>query len=110
MQGAGAAFVMTQIAYDVDALAAWADVVRPRGVFERASVLVGVAPLRSAKQARYMNERLPGVHVPDGLVKALDDAGAYLRFSGTYTAKDEAEEDAIMAETLTRLKGMNLRF
>jgi LL-diaminopimelate aminotransferase len=39
-----------------------------------------------------------------------DDAGAYLRFSVTYIAKDEAEEDALMAETLTRLKGMNLRF
>jgi LL-diaminopimelate aminotransferase len=39
-----------------------------------------------------------------------DDAGAYLRFSVTYTAKDEAEEDALMAETVTRLKGMNLKF
>ncbi len=39
-----------------------------------------------------------------------DDAGAYLRFSVTYTAKTEAEEDALMAETVSRLKGMNLKF
>ena len=39
-----------------------------------------------------------------------DDAGAYLRFSVTYIAKDEAEEDALMAETVSRLKGMNLKF
>ena len=39
-----------------------------------------------------------------------DDAGAYLRFSVTYIAKDEAEEDALMAETAARLKGMQLRF
>jgi LL-diaminopimelate aminotransferase len=39
-----------------------------------------------------------------------DDAGAYLRFSVTYQAKDEAEEDALMAETVRRLKGLNLRF
>jgi LL-diaminopimelate aminotransferase len=39
-----------------------------------------------------------------------DDAGSYLRFSVTYTAKDEAEEDAIMAQTVSRLKGMELRF
>jgi LL-diaminopimelate aminotransferase len=39
-----------------------------------------------------------------------DDAGAYLRFSVTYTAKDAAEEDALMAETVARLKGMKLRF
>lgn len=39
-----------------------------------------------------------------------DDAGAFLRFSVTYIAKDEAEEDALMAETVQRLKGMQLRF
>lgn len=39
-----------------------------------------------------------------------DDAGAFLRFSVTYLAKDEAEEDAIMAETVARLKGLDLKF
>lgn len=33
-----------------------------------------------------------------------DDAGAFLRFSVTYEAPDEAAEDALMAETETRLK------
>lgn len=39
-----------------------------------------------------------------------DDAGSFLRFSVTYTAKDEAEEDAIMAETIARLKKLELKF
>ena len=39
-----------------------------------------------------------------------DDAGAFLRFSVTYIAKDETEEDALMAETISRLKGMKLAF
>jgi LL-diaminopimelate aminotransferase len=39
-----------------------------------------------------------------------DDAGPYLRFSVTYLAKDEAEEDALMAETVSRLGGLGLRF
>jgi LL-diaminopimelate aminotransferase len=39
-----------------------------------------------------------------------DDAGAYLRFSVTYLANDAAEEDALMAETVSRLQGMSLRF
>jgi methylenetetrahydrofolate reductase (NADPH) len=80
---AGAGFVMTQIAYDLDRLAEWAEIVRPRGVFERVAVFVGVAPLRSAKQARYMNEHLPGVHVPDGLLRALEDAGPEAEALGT---------------------------
>jgi methylenetetrahydrofolate reductase (NADPH) len=80
---AGAGFVMTQIAYDLDRLAAWAEVVRARGVFERTAVFVGVAPLRSARQARYMNEHLPGVHVPDSLLRALEDAGPEADALGT---------------------------
>src|SRR5206468_94540 len=32
-----------------------------------------------------------------------DDAGPYLRFSVTYTAKDEAEENGLMAATVERL-------
>jgi LL-diaminopimelate aminotransferase len=39
-----------------------------------------------------------------------DDAGPYLRFSVTYLAQDEAEEDALMAETVERLGRLKLRF
>ena len=39
-----------------------------------------------------------------------DDAGAFLRFSVTYEAADEAAEDALMAETEKRLAAANLVF
>ena len=39
-----------------------------------------------------------------------DNAGPYLRFSVTYLAKDEREEDALMDETLRRLGRLQLRF
>src|SRR5262249_38925998 len=39
-----------------------------------------------------------------------DDAGAYLRFSVTDLARDEAEEDALMAQTVERLSRLKLRF
>jgi LL-diaminopimelate aminotransferase len=39
-----------------------------------------------------------------------DDAGAYLRFSVTYLAGDESAEDALMATTVERLRGLRLRF
>ncbi len=73
---AGADLVMTQIVYDVEALAAWTDLMRARGVFERAKVIVGVVPLRSAKAATFMNEHLPGVRVPTWMIETLDKAGA----------------------------------
>ena len=39
-----------------------------------------------------------------------DNAGAFLRFSVTYLAKDEAEEDRLMTETVNRLGRLQLRF
>ena len=72
---AGAHFVQTQIVYDVEALEAWAEIVRPSGLFERAFVLIGTAPLRSLKTARWMNDRLPGVSVPSHILRALEQAG-----------------------------------
>lgn len=72
---AGADAIWTQIAYDADALAAWAGVLRDRGVLDRAKVLVGVVPLRTAKGARFMDEKLPGVRVPPAFIARLDAAG-----------------------------------
>jgi len=71
----GGDVVWTQIVYDVDRLGEWADLVRPRGIFERAKVLVGLVPLRSLKNARFM-DGLFGVHVPQAAFALLETAGA----------------------------------
>jgi LL-diaminopimelate aminotransferase len=39
-----------------------------------------------------------------------DDAGAYLRFSATYLAPEEPDEDEMMAETVSRLGRLSFRF
>jgi LL-diaminopimelate aminotransferase len=39
-----------------------------------------------------------------------DDAGPYLRFSATYLTANEADEDALMAETVERLGRLHLQF
>jgi len=72
---AGADVVFTQIAFDVAALADWAGRMRARGLFERVKVLAGVTPLSSARAARFMDEKLPGVHVPARMIRDLEDAG-----------------------------------
>ena len=53
---------------------------------------------------RYLIEQFGIVTVP------WDDAGSYLRFSVTYVAETEAEEDALMAETKERLGQAGLVF
>jgi 5,10-methylenetetrahydrofolate reductase len=85
---AGADFVQTQIVYDVDALGEWADQVRPLGVFERAFVLVGVAPPRSARSARFMSEHLPGVLVPEEVIRRLEEAGQDAQLEGVRLTVD----------------------
>ena len=71
---AGGDVVWTQIVYDVDRLGEWAELVRPRGIFERASVIVGLVPLRSLRNARFL-DGLFGVQVPKAAFDVLETAG-----------------------------------
>jgi LL-diaminopimelate aminotransferase len=50
------------------------------------------------------------IHEQSVICVPWDNAGAYLRFSATYVAKDEAEEDRLMRETAERLGRLKLRF
>jgi methylenetetrahydrofolate reductase (NADPH) len=71
---AGAQFIQTQFCYDVPLLRAFLSHAQTAGVLERVFILVGVGPLRSAKAAEWIRTHVPGVHIPDGIVKRL--AGA----------------------------------
>jgi methylenetetrahydrofolate reductase (NADPH) len=71
---AGAQFIQTQYCYDVPRLEAFMARVGDLGLAERAFILVGVGPLRSAKAAEWMRTHVPGVHIPDEVVRRL--AGA----------------------------------
>ena len=87
---AGGDVVWTQIVYDVDRLGEWADLVRPRGIFERAKVLVGLVPLRSLKNARFM-DGLFGVHVPQAAFDLLETAGTRPNEPGSSFTIDVAQ-------------------
>ena len=93
---AGADFVQTQIVYDVDAFGAWADAARERGILDRMFVLAGVAAVRGPRGARFMREHLPGVVVPDEIVRRLEDAGPDAQQEGV----------RITSEVVERLRSM----
>jgi LL-diaminopimelate aminotransferase len=50
------------------------------------------------------------IHEQSVICVPWDNAGPFLRFSVTYLAKNEVEEDALMAETETRLGKLALKF
>ena len=52
------------------------------GLDERVYILVGVGPLRSARLAEWMRENVPGVSIPDAVIKRIKDAGKKSRTEG----------------------------
>jgi 5,10-methylenetetrahydrofolate reductase len=67
---AGARFFQTQAVYEPSKFERFARKVNGLG----ATVLAGIIPLKSARMARYMNTRVPGIHVPDELISRIDEA------------------------------------
>lgn len=71
---AGGQFVQTQYCFDMGLCRRYLAGLADHGVTERAAVLIGIGPLASARQARWMNENLPGVFVPDALIARIEAA------------------------------------
>ena len=69
---AGADFVQTQFCMDVGVVRRYAARLRELGV--RLPILIGVAPIPSARSARWMREKLFGTRIPDEIVERLDKA------------------------------------
>ena len=71
---AGAQFVQTQYCFDVPLLERFMARVRDEGLDRRCFILVGVGPVASARAARWMRVNVPGVHIPDAVIKRLEGA------------------------------------
>jgi methylenetetrahydrofolate reductase (NADPH) len=70
----GAGFMQTQFCFDVDTGKAYMSALAGSGISDRVGIILGVGPIRSAKSARWMNENLFGVHVPDHVIERLEGA------------------------------------
>ncbi|MDM3871395.1 methylenetetrahydrofolate reductase [Porticoccus sp. W117] len=71
---AGAQFIQTQYCYDLPRLEEYMKRVRDRGLHEKVFILIGVGPLASAKSALWIRNNVPGVHIPDDIIKRLEGA------------------------------------
>jgi methylenetetrahydrofolate reductase (NADPH) len=92
---AGVDFIQTQCIYNVEKFKKWMEGVRDRGLHEKVHILAGITPLKSAGMARYMKGKVPGMDVPDELVK---------RISGVAKEKQAEEGIKIGVETIEHLK------
>lgn len=92
---AGVDFIQTQCIYNLDKFEKWMEGVRDKGLHEKVYILAGITPMKSAGMAKYMKNRVPGMDVPDDLVK---------RMSGVSKEKQAEEGIRVSVETIERLK------
>lgn len=82
---AGAHFAMTQPLFDPGH---WHAFLKRFGGKPPIPVLIGVWPLNSYKQALRLNNEVPGIMIPEPLLKSLEAAGASARDRGFEVARE----------------------
>ena len=92
---AGVEFIQTQCIYNLDKFEKWMELAGDRGLLEKVYILAGLTPLKSAGMAKYMKNRVPGMDVPDAVIKRIAD-----------TPKEKPAEEGIKIciEAIQRLK------
>jgi methylenetetrahydrofolate reductase (NADPH) len=94
---AGAEFIQTQCIFNLKKFREWMKGVVDRGLHEKVFILGGVTPFKSFGMARYMGNNVPGMDVPEELLKRMKD---------TPKEKQADEGVAIAVETIEQLKEM----
>ncbi len=92
---AGAEFIQTQCVYNLDKFELWMKGVVERGLHEQVFIMPGITPMRSVGMAKYMARAVPGMDVPEELIK---------RLSGVPKDKQAEEGITIAVESIQRLK------
>ena len=92
---AGAAFAQTQFCMDTGIVRRYTQRLAEHAATRELFLLIGVAPLRSAKSARWMKQHLYGTIIPDAMIERLDAA-----------TDSGAEGERICAELIVELAGI----
>jgi len=71
---AGAQFIQTQYVFDIEHLRVFMAKSRDLGLLEQCFIIPGVGPLASARTALWIRNNVPGIHIPDAIIKRLETA------------------------------------
>ncbi len=71
---AGAQFFQTNLVYDIGHMEIWLNELTKRNILDKVYILIGVTPLKTFKMAKFMNDEVPGVFVPDSIMKRMEAA------------------------------------
>ena len=70
----GAQFFQTNVVFDADALDEWLNEIAKRDILDKVHILIGITPLKNYKTAAYMNAKIPGVFIPETIMKRMEAA------------------------------------
>ena len=68
---AGVDFIQTQCIYNMERMRQWVKESVDMGLTEKVYILAGVTPMKSVGMARYMQLKVPGMDVPNAIIKRL---------------------------------------
>ena len=71
---AGAMYIQTQGIFDLDTFKRFLEMVDMMGI--KTHIMAGIIPLKAAGMAKYMNENVPGIDVPQHMIDRLAAAAA----------------------------------
>jgi methylenetetrahydrofolate reductase (NADPH) len=72
---AGAQFFQTNLVFEPEKLDLWLEQLDKRGILDKVYILAGVAPLKSLKVAEHLQYKVPGVTLPEKVMKRMEKAG-----------------------------------
>ena len=70
----GAGFVQTQYCFDFDVIKKYSNQLNEQGSFDNCKVIIGMGPLKSAKQGDWMRKNLWGVNISDEILQRLEES------------------------------------
>jgi methylenetetrahydrofolate reductase (NADPH) len=97
---AGAQFLQTNLVFDTEGLNRWLEQLDKRNILSKVFILIGVAPIRSLKAAMHMHNEIPGVSIPESIMKRIEVAGESAQEEGIQIALE-------LIDSIKRSKGIN---
>ncbi len=70
----GASFIQTQYCFDYDVIKKYSDKLNDQGSFNDCKVIIGMGPLKSAKQGDWMRKNLWGVNISDEILLRMEES------------------------------------
>ena len=92
----GVNFFQTQYVFDAKLLSDYMKILEDDGILEKTNFIIGIGPFASAKSAKWMNENLFGVDVPEKIIKRLE---------GSQDQKEESKR--ICVELIEAFRNIN---